>query len=75
MDRLIISHIDRTIFDADRLLRLADTGCVVELDLFGWEQSNYFPNPDIDMPNDAARVRWLRLAWERTIAAFKHCLA
>lgn len=61
MDRLIISHIDRTIFDGDRLLRLADTGCVLEFDLFGWEQTNYFPNPAIDMPNDGARLRWLRL--------------
>jgi phosphotriesterase-related protein len=61
MDRVIISHIDRTIFDADRLLRLADTGVVVEFDLFGWEQTNYFPNPDIDMPNDGVRLRWLRL--------------
>lgn len=61
LDRVIISHIDRTIFDADRLLRLADTGCVLELDLFGWETSHYFPNPDIDMPNDAIRLRWLRL--------------
>lgn len=61
IDRIILSHIDRTIFDADRLLRLADSGCVVELDLFGWEQSYYFPNPEIDMPNDAIRLRWLRL--------------
>ncbi|MGQ3031325.1 MAG: phosphotriesterase family protein, partial [Ferrovibrionaceae bacterium] len=50
VERLIISHVDRTIFDDDRLLRLADTGCVIEFDLFGWE-SNYFPNPDIDLPN------------------------
>jgi phosphotriesterase-related protein len=64
MDRLIISHIDRTIFDGDRLLRLADTGCVIELDLFGWEQTNYFPNPAIDMPNDGMRLRWLRLLIE-----------
>jgi len=61
MDRVIISHIDRTIFDAERLLRLADTGVVIELDLFGWEESHYFPNPEIDMPNDGARLRWLRL--------------
>jgi phosphotriesterase-related protein len=60
MERLILSHIDRTIFDAERLLRLADTGCVIEFDLFGWE-SSYFPNPDIDLPNDAMRLRWLRL--------------
>ena len=61
MDRVIISHLDRTIFDADRLLRLADTGCVLEFDLFGWEQTNYFPDPGIDMPNDGVRLRWLRL--------------
>lgn len=60
IERLIISHVDRTIFDDDRLLRLADTGCVIEFDLFGWE-ANYFPNPDIDLPNDATRLRWIRL--------------
>ena len=64
MERLIISHIDRTIFDADRLLRLADTGCVLELDLFGWEDSNYFPAPAVDLPNDAARLRLIRLLIE-----------
>ena len=60
VDRLILSHIDRTIFDAERLLRLADTGCVIEFDLFGWE-SNYFPNPDVALPNDDTRLRWIRL--------------
>lgn len=64
MDRLIISHIDRTIFDDDRLLRLADTGCVIELDLFGWEQTAY-PMSDIDMPNDGARLRMVKLLVER----------
>ena len=33
--RVVISHIDRTIFDDERLFRLADSGCVIELDLFG----------------------------------------
>src|SRR3954452_17170096 len=37
MDRVVISHIDRTIFDPDRLHRLADTGVVIEFDLFGQE--------------------------------------
>jgi phosphotriesterase-related protein len=59
IDRVIVSHIDRTIFDTDRLLRLADTGCVVEFDLFGQEQS-YYRLADIDMPNDAARLRMIR---------------
>jgi phosphotriesterase-related protein len=63
-ERLILSHIDRTIFDADRLLRLADSGCVIEFDLFGWEQSAY-PMSDIDMPNDAGRLKMIRLLIDR----------
>lgn len=59
LERVIISHIDRTIFDDERLLRLADSGCVIEFDLFGWEQSAY-PMSDIDMPNDGARLRMVR---------------
>lgn len=65
MERLILSHIDRTIFDEDTLFRLADTGCMIEYDLFGWETSYYWPNPEIDLPNDAMRVRWLRKLVER----------
>ncbi|WP_428487694.1 phosphotriesterase family protein [Rhodopila sp.] len=57
--RVIISHIDRTIFDEARLLRLADAGVVIEFDLFGREQS-YYGASDIDMPNDAVRLRMIR---------------
>jgi phosphotriesterase-related protein len=60
VERVVISHIDRTIFDTDRLLRLADTGCVLEFDLFGQEQS-YYRLADIDMPNDAVRLRMIRV--------------
>jgi len=59
LSRVVISHIDRTIFDDERLLRLADTGCVVEFDLFGQENS-YYSHADIDMPNDATRLRHIR---------------
>ncbi len=59
IERVVISHIDRTIFDTERLLRLADTGCVLELDLFGQEQS-YYRHSDIDMPNDATRLGTIR---------------
>ncbi len=59
IERTIISHIDRTIFDDDRLLRLADSGCVIELDLFGQENA-YYRLADIDMPNDAVRLRAIR---------------
>lgn len=59
-ERTIISHVDRTIFDHERLFRLADTGCVIELDLFGQETSYYKPNPTIDMLNDAMRLKLIR---------------
>ncbi len=64
MDRLIISHIDRTIFDEERMFKLANTGCVLEFDLFGMETS-YYKWADIDMPNDAERLRWLKKLIER----------
>jgi phosphotriesterase-related protein len=57
--RTIISHIDRTIFDETRLLRLADSGVVVEFDLFGQENS-FYAHSDIDMPNDAIRLKHIR---------------
>jgi len=59
MDRVIISHIDRTIFDEDRLFRLADAGVVIEFDLFG-QESSFYALSDIDMPNDAIRLRMIR---------------
>lgn len=59
VSRLVISHIDRTIFDEERLLRLADTGCIIEFDLFGLEHT-YYPLADIDMPNDGARLKFIR---------------
>lgn len=64
VERLIVSHIERTIFDEERLLRLADTGAVLEFDLFGWEQSAYGP-ADIDMPNDNLRVKWIKVLLDR----------
>ncbi|HYE93280.1 MAG TPA: hypothetical protein VEA38_19775 [Terriglobales bacterium] len=64
LGRTIISHIDRTIFDVERLLRLADTGCVLEFDLFG-QESSYYRLADIDMPNDAVRLRAIRVLIER----------
>lgn len=56
--RCIISHIDRTLFTLEDMLELAQTGCYLELDLFGREASFYASAP-IDMPNDAMRVNYL----------------
>lgn len=64
-ERVIISHIDRTIFEREMMYRLADTGCVLEFDLFGQETSYYGLNPKIDMPNDAVRLRHIRALIDR----------
>ena len=55
-ERIVISHIDRTIFDEPRLLKLADSGVTIEFDLFG-QESSYYGLVDIDMPNDATRLK------------------
>ncbi len=60
LGRLIISHLDRTLTEHNDFLRLADSGCVLELDLFGHESTNYLPNPEFDMPNDGIRLKIIR---------------
>lgn len=60
LGRVVISHIDRTIFDHDRLLRLADTGVIVEFDLFG-QETTYYGISNVDMPNDGMRLKLIRL--------------
>lgn len=62
--RTIIDHIDRTIFDHDRLFRLADTGCVLEFDLFGYEHA-YWSFAPITMPNDGVRIDMIRALVDR----------
>ncbi len=57
--RTIVSHLDRTIFDCVLLMELAETGCVLEYDFFGIE-SSYYPFQDIDLPNDAMRLKFIR---------------
>jgi len=68
MEHTIIEHIERTLFDPDDFLWLAETGCYVEWDLIGEERSYYggantAPEFDveIDMPNDAVRIK--QMAW------------
>lgn len=53
--RTIMGHLDRTLFELDDFLALAETGCYLEFDLFGQESSHYVHAP-IDMPNDAMRI-------------------
>lgn len=64
LTRVIIDHMDRTIFDDDRLFRLAESGVVMEWDLFG-QEGTYYGLADIDMPNDGMRIRDIRKVFAR----------
>ena len=59
LDRTIMGHVERTFPDLNSLLGFAETGCVLEFDFFGIE-SSYYPFQDIDLPNDAQRLKMIR---------------
>ena len=55
ISRVVMGHLDRTVFEFDALMRIAASGCYLEWDLFGNEGS-YYPLAEIDMPSDAQRL-------------------
>ena len=59
LSRVIMGHLDRTVFDFDALLSLAASGCYLEWDLFGNEGS-YYPLAELDMPSDAQRLGFIK---------------
>lgn len=61
LPRTIFSHMERTIYKEENLKKLAETGCVIEYDLFGQEHTIYPSAPNLDMPNDGKRLDWI--AW------------
>ena len=71
LERTIIGHLDRTVFLHDTLRQIGESGCYLEWDLFGSEQSYYGANSAIDMPNDAKRmddIAWIAAqGYERKI--------
>ena len=60
LSRVIMGHLDRTVFEFDVLQRIAATGCYLEWDLFGNEGSYYPRAPEVDMPSDARRLDFIR---------------
>ena len=56
LNRVIMGHLDRTVFLHDTLAKIGEAGCYMEWDLFGNENSHYGLNPHIDMPSDAKRM-------------------
>ena len=59
ISRVIMGHLDRTVFEFDALQGIAASGCFLEWDLFGNEGS-YYPLAEIDMPSDAQRLDFIR---------------
>ena len=57
--RVIMGHLDRTVFEFDALQSIAASGCYLEWDLFGNEGS-YYPLAEIDMPSDAQRLDFIK---------------
>ena len=58
LERTVMGHLDRTVFDVRGLLEIAATGCYVAFDLFGRE-SSYYPQAVFDLPNDAIRLNYM----------------
>jgi phosphotriesterase-related protein len=62
LGRTIMCHVERTLDREDDVKQLAETGCILEYDLFGYENSYYPWDLEVDMPTDAQRlhrIRWL----------------
>ncbi len=56
LQRTIIGHLERTVFEWSRLRDIANRGCYLQWDHFAYERS-YFPNnPRVDLPSDAGRM-------------------
>ena len=59
ISRVIMGHLDRTVFEFGALQSIAESGCYLEWDLFGNEGS-YYPLAEIDMPSDAQRLDFIK---------------
>jgi len=57
--RVVMGHLERTIYTADEMLALAARGCIMEFDLFGLESSFYPFNKSKYMPSDEQRIQWV----------------
>ena len=58
LERTVMGHLDRTVFDVSGLLEIARTGCYVAFDLFG-RDAPYYPQAVVDLPNDAMRLDYM----------------
>jgi phosphotriesterase-related protein len=55
LGRVSLDHLDLRVERRETLLEIADSGCMLEFDMFGHE-SSYYPLTSRDMPSDAQRL-------------------
>jgi len=56
LNKVIVSNLDKTIFDKSQFVEIANSGCYIGLDLFGLEKSFTSNYPGITIPNDGRRM-------------------
>ncbi|CAH0730025.1 unnamed protein product, partial [Brenthis ino] len=59
-EKAVMSHLDRTLLDPEKLLEFAKLGTYCQYDLFGVEVSFYQLNEMTDMPSDAQRIQMIK---------------
>lgn len=59
ISRTVMCHTSITLFKSESRLKLAETGCFIEYDLFG-RDSQYYSLLPIDMPGDRERLRQIK---------------
>ena len=60
IERTIMGHIERTIYDYDTLESLAKTGAYLNFDQLGIESSYYPLNPKSYMPSDRQKIEFIK---------------
>ena len=66
LQRVVLAHLDRTVFNRDTLGEISETGAYLSYDLFGGYPSGYYPhNPAVNLLNDAGRVAEISWMIER----------
>lgn len=56
IERVIMGHMERNVWDHDQMLKLANLGCYLEFDWFG-ETRPRFPHGIVEVPSDGERIR------------------
>ena len=81
LHRVVLAHLDRTVFNRDMLRKIAETGAYLSYDLFGNYSSGFYAhNPKVDLLNDAGRVaeiKWMiEQGWtEQILISHGYCAA